>query len=163
MRFDPSDVLGKLLTTGRYKFKVIKSQEFIAKESKNAYLGLTLKVQNKNTGQTGQLFCNLSTAKFLFNFCKSVSKDMMDKFQTGEIFPQDCMDKAGECEIDIRPDKNGIDRNNVKFFYALDQSQNAATSFYQGAAQHASNTQTTQHSKPSSDLEPPPFDDEIPF
>lgn len=103
-----------LIDPGQYPFEIIESVQRLSK-SGNEMIALKLKIWDIN-GHERIVFDYLldSMAHKVKSFCRSVG--LLDKYESGELLPTDCLGKCGSLNLVIQKDKTGqySDRNSVK-------------------------------------------------
>lgn len=92
---------GNLIKPGEYDFQVIEAEERISKKG-NAYINLKLMIWDEE-GKERTFFANLAWIKILKNFCDAT--ELADKYQHGEVLPEDCLNRTGRCYVGIEEGK----------------------------------------------------------
>lgn len=111
----------RLIDEGSYHFKVIKAADQISKNSGNKMIALTLLLTIPD-GTKHMVFDYLleKYPKKIKSFCDSVG--ISEKYSTGKLYPEDCLQKEGFVEIKIgkaEEKENGEfypEKNEVKYY-----------------------------------------------
>jgi Protein of unknown function (DUF669) len=120
----------KLLPDGEYDFTVVYAEDKVS-EKGNEYIFLKLQVWDFD-GRERLIFTNLAFIKLLKHFCDITG--LQDKYQHGEIFAADCLNKMGRCILKIQqgnkkpdgsyyPDKNVVEDYIIKKPSTIQQIQ----------------------------------------
>ena len=114
MQFDPKDVSEqperKLIAEGEYDFEVIDAENTVFESDGEEHKQIKLKLR---------IFCDEGTIVLntwvgypvnklwrLRDFCRCVG--LVKAWESGEVTPDDCVGKAGECVVGIWKERNTI-------------------------------------------------------
>jgi hypothetical protein len=104
-----------LLPPGRYHGTVSRADHKNSNTG-NDYFNLKIRARNIETNKVGTIFDALLFEGKMFyklkHFCEATG--MMDKYNSGKLYPQDCDGKEFEFDLIHRIDKNGELKNSVK-------------------------------------------------
>lgn len=155
MRFDPKEAERPLLAVGPCEFEVLRATEKTSKAG-DPYINLMLKVRDCE-GSVGTIFAMLNTAWKIKNFCETTG--LLEKFNLGEITPQDCEKRRGKGTLGIERSTEHGDKNIIT---AYTKKVALVRPIIPGSPLTKQELSEANNEKPPH-LEEVPFDDEIPF